>query len=419
IFSGEAESSFRQFVHEFTAGLHRTVREEPAIIASAEPTRELDGVPLPAYEDFFSQFAATLALTSAGRELNDKIWLPYETSRGCWWGQKHHCTFCGLNAEGMAFRSKSADRVFEDLESLHSGYARDRILMVDNIMPHRYFATLLPRLAEADKKLRIFYEQKANLSWRRMKLLCDAGVWRIQPGIEALHSKLLAHMDKGVTAPQNINCLRYARAVGLDVAWNLLVDFPGDDPDWYLATAELLPLLTHLQPPSGISPLSIDRFSPYFDRPDHYGIARLKPIPAYALAYGSDHDIRDVAYHFQGDYESATRSSPEVTQQLNSRVEEWRLAWSGDVKPLLQVFPLAGDRYLLIDTRPGARTDAQIIDSTQAAQALGGAKPTVATAEWEASQQWARDGGYAVDIDGHLVPLAIASRGCLDSFDVR
>jgi radical SAM superfamily enzyme YgiQ (UPF0313 family) len=42
--------------------------------------------------------------------------LLFEASRGCWWGAKHHCTFCGLNGLSMTFRSKSADRAYSEIK---------------------------------------------------------------------------------------------------------------------------------------------------------------------------------------------------------------------------------------------------------------------------------------------------------------
>ena len=36
--------------------------------------------------------------------------IPFQTSRGCWWGEKSHCTFCGLNGKTMAFRLMKAAR---------------------------------------------------------------------------------------------------------------------------------------------------------------------------------------------------------------------------------------------------------------------------------------------------------------------
>ncbi|MEY3837712.1 MAG: hypothetical protein RL304_694, partial [Verrucomicrobiota bacterium] len=31
--------------------------------------------------------------------------LALETSRGCWWGAKHHCTFCSFGGRDQVFRS--------------------------------------------------------------------------------------------------------------------------------------------------------------------------------------------------------------------------------------------------------------------------------------------------------------------------
>ncbi len=41
--------------------------------------------------------------------------------------------------------------------------------MVDNIMPHDYFRTLLPALAKSGLGAHMFYEQKANLKLHQVK----------------------------------------------------------------------------------------------------------------------------------------------------------------------------------------------------------------------------------------------------------
>ena len=80
--------------------------------------------------------------------------------------------------------------------------------MVDNIMPHSYFSSVLPRVAAEVPGLHIFYEQKANLTLSKIELLKQAGVAVIQPGIEALSTPLLKLMKKGVRASQNLALLR-------------------------------------------------------------------------------------------------------------------------------------------------------------------------------------------------------------------
>jgi hypothetical protein len=54
-------------------------------------------------------------MTAAASEIGERIepGLLIETSRGCWCGAVSHCTFCGLNGEGMAYRRKSPQRVID------------------------------------------------------------------------------------------------------------------------------------------------------------------------------------------------------------------------------------------------------------------------------------------------------------------
>ena len=72
----------------------------------APPVTNLDALPTPNYDEYFerargNQLLQDIALSHASYSL------PMESSRGCWWGAKQHCTFCGLNGGSMAYRSKS------------------------------------------------------------------------------------------------------------------------------------------------------------------------------------------------------------------------------------------------------------------------------------------------------------------------
>src|SRR5262249_48286245 len=143
----------------------------------------------------------------------DRVALAFEASRGCWWGQKKHCTFCGLNRETMTFRVKSAERVLGTMRRLSSRYTFRHLQAADNILAMSYWKTLLPRLAEerlssAGKPVSIFFEVKPNLSRAQVKAMADAGVAHVQPGIESLSTHLLELMAKGVTGLQNVYLLK-------------------------------------------------------------------------------------------------------------------------------------------------------------------------------------------------------------------
>ena len=119
----------------------------------------------------------------------------------------------------------------------------------DNILDFRYFRSLLPLLEEAKLDLELEYELKSNLSRSQVELLRDAGVRAAQVGIESLSTPILRLMRKGVTASQNIQTLKWLTAAGMEVKWNFLYSFPGEDPSAYANLPELIAKLVHLAPP--------------------------------------------------------------------------------------------------------------------------------------------------------------------------
>ena len=66
-------------------------------------------------------------------------------------------------------------------------------------------------------------------------------------------------MRKGISAIQNINTMRWARHYNIDVGWNMLWGFPGETKEDYGEQAALIPLLTHLSPPSGYGRIWMER----------------------------------------------------------------------------------------------------------------------------------------------------------------
>ena len=299
--TGEADLSFPRLISKILN--HNEEVAIPGIIGRAdelsEPERvsEMDVLPVPDYSDFFNRAKGS----SLGDALNPVALI--ETSRGCWWGVKHHCTFCGLNGASMAFRSKSVQRSFCEFESLSAHYQVKRIDCVDNILDTRYIQSLFPMLAVSDLGLSLFYEVKANLRYDQLKLLREGGVCGIQPGIESLSNSVLRLMKKGSTGSQNIQLLRWCRELGIDVVWNILAGFPGESPAEYDRQADLIPLLTHLSPPACCTPVRLDRFSPFFTRPAEFGFERVRPAAAYYYVFPLErHELARLAYFFDFDY---------------------------------------------------------------------------------------------------------------------
>jgi ribosomal peptide maturation radical SAM protein 1 len=294
------------------------ILEIPADESSRVP---MDQVPVPVFDEYFER----LERLELAHQILPQI--PFETARGCWWGMKAHCTFCGLNGTSMAFRSKSPERVLEEVSSLSLRHGVLDFTCTDNILDTRYFDSLLPALAERGADLGFFFETKANLTEPQVKALRSAGIRAIQPGIESLSTPTLKLMKKGVSALQNIRLLKWCAQHGIRVVWNLLYGFPGEAVEEYARMAELVPSLVHLQPPT-LSALMVYRFSPYHDRPLEHGIELGDPLPFYDLLYDVGHEsLNDLAQAFE--YRHLDGRDPEqYVGALRAGVEQWNRDWS-------------------------------------------------------------------------------------------
>jgi len=203
----------------------------------------------------------------------------------------------------MTFRSKSGDRSFEELADLVETWNVNFVQVVDNILSIKYFDEFLPRVAAWDEPVELFYEVKSNLKRSQVALLEQAGVHRIQPGIESLSDNVLKLMRKGTTALRNVQLLKWCRERGIFVDWNLLYGFPGETREDYDQTLALLPAIRHLQAPTACAPVRLDRFSPYFSDAAAFGIRDVQPIPPYRLLYPFDRDaVERIAYYFDYRY---------------------------------------------------------------------------------------------------------------------
>jgi ribosomal peptide maturation radical SAM protein 1 len=322
------------------------VRHNP----SPPPLARLDELPIPDYAAFLAQFQAA----HWAQDLPPR--LMFETSRGCWWGQKSLCSFCGLNAEGLAFRAKSPERAQHEIETLWRSHPSVRHLQAaDNIVDMKYMATLFPRLAELprdpERPLRIFYEVKSNMKPEQVEVMAQGGVDRVQPGIESFSDGVLQHMRKGCTALGQVQFLKWAYQSGIDPMYNIIIRNPGDRVEWYREMRELIPFLTHLPPPSGIVTMHLERFSPYFLHPETFGITNVRPRPFYRLLYPEPHvDVERIAYQF--DFDHPSHDDAELFTAYRE-CAELMIAWRDRWLPDRLVYADEGQRLVLVDRRAG------------------------------------------------------------------
>lgn len=356
-------------------------------------------------------------------------WLPFESSRGCWYGQKSQCTFCGLH-EIMEFRAWDGDLVLAELERLRERYGIGRFYSMDLILPREYFRTLFPEVVGRGHDWMFFYEVKANMRREEVELLAASGVRWIQPGIESLDTEVLRLMKKGVSAAQNVLLLKWCEEVGIFCAWNILHGLPGERAESYERMERLIPKITHLRPPNGGGHFQLHRFSPYFEHPEAFAIRPTGAHHMFQYAFPvPEEELDELVYLHDFTLEPGAPEPVDVSR-LKDVVAEWRRAYrrgaslqyveGSDGTGLIEDRRRIGSPprkhrlsepeaalYRFLDAGTGERAAAERFQRAhpEAAQALE-AEPGGVAAVLE---RWLRD-DLVLAADGQVVSLAVRTK---------
>jgi len=340
VFLGEAETTFPAY-------LDNLVRNRPAPIRSVlqrglttpttpAPLTDLDTLPTPDFTSWLDQRNA------ANRTRTVPTGVPLEASRGCWWGAKHACAFCGLNADNRTYRQKSLARLTNEVREVERATATKAVFMTDNCMSPEVVRTKTLTSATT----RLFFEVRASLRRDELRDLAERGISMVQPGIESFDSDLLRLMNKGTRSATNVEFLRNAMEFGVWTTYNLLYDLPGEDRTWYQSSAHRIPLLEHLMPPNGLVHLQYQRYSEYVDHPGDYGI-ELRPSKDYSLLYPwSEDQYENLAYLFERT-DQVTAQAPGF-EDLGRAIGSWRSAYGREPRLEMEGTP---DQLVINDTR--------------------------------------------------------------------
>jgi ribosomal peptide maturation radical SAM protein 1 len=333
-------------------------------IGPVEPFRDLDSLPVPDYDSFY-RAAAHYGIDNDAvfKRTRDRLLqagvIPVEGSRGCWWGEKSPCTFCGFHRASVGYRRKSPARFISELDELSAKYGKKAFFACDSILDTRYIDGVFGPLAERNAGYDFFYFTKANMSREQLRTLACGGMRLIFPGIESLSTHVLKLMRKGATKLQNVNLLRWSAYYDVHVGWNLLYGFPGEHIEDYVEELETLRLIRHLAPPQGAYQIRLDRFSPNFYDEELFPMQLRQPDASYRYVYPDTVDLTEAAYTFNC-LSAPDPSLQEVHRQANDLIIPWAVEWQSDRRPVL-TYRRTNSDIVVDDTRSGRSTSFTLV----------------------------------------------------------
>ncbi len=279
----------------------------------AKSTKKIDSledIPCPDYDDFFEEI---------NRHSNKpkQIIVPYEVSRGCWWGEKKPCVMCGYFGNQKCFLIKSPQKVINEIRLLREKYSLLYIRLTDLVEPPRKYLKSLKQCG-MDNKVNLFWELRPNVSEEDISLLRSFGLFYAQIGIESLSTDELKYINKGTTAINNISILINLHTYKIHCVWNYLYGFEDDRAEWYRDAISIMPKLYHLQPPDPRK-VWINKSSEIYGKADK---GKLKPI-------GNNVYYNNLCIGFNTFFETGVRSNmADVYEELLNAIHLWRNAFS-------------------------------------------------------------------------------------------
>jgi ribosomal peptide maturation radical SAM protein 1 len=338
---GDADVGFPELVHHLYAGksmegrlgiMWRDSQNQVSYAGRAPNFHAMNETPIPDFDEFYYARRAS-GYESYGRAR--AVQLPFETSRGCWWGEKNHCTFCGLNRSGMEFRAKSVDNVVEQLEALSSRYSCFDFFAIDNIMAPEYTEKLFSRLAAANSDISMHYEIRPNFSRTQLARMRRGGLHSVLPGVESFSTNILKSMRKFTSGMRNIELVKWCTYYRINVTYNILCRFAGETESDYRTQCEVMAKIPHLQPPYAAVMARADRGSPMFTDPASQSISRLVPFKCYQYIFPrGKFDLPRISYFF--DQEMTNIAGEPSYAATFDAVDNWRAKWNQPNKPYLK-----------------------------------------------------------------------------------
>ncbi len=357
VFSGEADDIIADVIKMIENGADKEEINAayPSVLikgskAYSHARENLEENAVPDFRDFFAE------IKRCGLEKNICPVLLIEGSRGCWWGEKHRCNFCGIHTskETLCYRQKSVKKIVEELKQQAEIYNIKRFVFTDCILSNEHVNNFPIYLNENDG-FHLFAEVKSNLTEKQIAGLKKAGFVSLQPGIESLQDDLLNLMNKGNRAIKHIEFLKLSRTYGIGLIWNLLNGVPFEKIHYYEEINNIIPWITHLHPPVRFGKIIFEKNSNYTQNPQKYNL-QLKPLELYELigSYGEEF-IKGSAEYFTdiSDSLKPTTKMTQVSDSILKNIFSWQQAFNGGEGDRLTVY-IDADSIDVFDLRKNA-----------------------------------------------------------------
>jgi len=150
------------------------------------------------------------------------IVLPYQTSRGCYWGK---CTFCDQDF-GQEFNIKNIDKVISEMKTIKDKYGINHYEFIDESVSPTYLNDLSDEILKTEIDPRFFFDARLEgmFNSELFKKSHKAGLRMVMWGLESGSNEIMKSINKGIDLDKRFDILKEANKNNI---WNFAFIFFG------------------------------------------------------------------------------------------------------------------------------------------------------------------------------------------------
>ncbi len=216
-----------------------------------------------------------------------EIILPFQSSRGCYWGK---CSFCDQDF-GQNFNVKNVEKLTDEFVELKEKYGIKYFEFIDESVSPAYLAELSDKIKEKNIDVSYFFDARLEKTFTKetLKKGYDSGLKMVLWGLESGSDSVMELINKGIDTDKRLEILKNSNDAGL---WNfafIFFGFPTETKEDARKTIKMLCENNDIIHSYGRSVFTMGKHTKLKDEPEKYGITAVYPaVDEFSPTYTFD-----------------------------------------------------------------------------------------------------------------------------------
>lgn len=204
-----------------------------------------------------------------------EVILPFQSSRGCYWGK---CSFCDQDF-GQNFNVKNVDKLTDEFIKLKEKYNVKYFEFIDESVGPSYLSELADKIEEKNIDINYFFDARLESTFTKdlLQKAFKSGLKMVLWGLESGSASVMKLINKGIDIDKRLEILKNSSESGI---WNfafIFFGFPTETVEDAQKTIKLICENKYIIHSYGRSVFTMGKHTKLKDEPEKYGITAVYP----------------------------------------------------------------------------------------------------------------------------------------------